>query len=80
MIYVTGDTHGQIDFYKLRVFAEEHPGLTKDDYVIIAGDFGGVWNSRTLDEDLAPPGSVQSAEKNVCTAADMVHAGQSAGR
>ena len=54
MIYVTGDTHGQIDFYKLRVFAEEHPGLTKDDYVIIAGDFGGVWNSRTLDEDLAP--------------------------
>lgn len=54
MIYVTGDTHGQIDFYKLHIFASEHPELTKDDYLIIAGDFGGVWDSRTLDEDLAP--------------------------
>ena len=54
MIYVTGDTHGQIDFYKLQIFAGEHPALTKEDYVIIAGDFGGVWDSRTLDEDLAP--------------------------
>lgn len=28
--------------------------MTKQDYLIIAGDFGGVWSSRTLDSDLAP--------------------------
>jgi len=42
MIYVTGDTHG--DFSK---FSEENfpegTGLTRDDYVIICGDFGGIW-------------------------------------
>lgn len=54
MIYVTGDTHGLHNYYKLRVFAKEHPQLTKNDYVIIAGDFGGVWDKATLDEDLEP--------------------------
>ena len=54
MIYVTGDTHGLQDFYKLHIFAGEHPELTKNDYVIIAGDFGGLWNSSTLVMDLKP--------------------------
>lgn len=54
MIYVTGDTHGQHDFKKLRVFAEKNPQLTKSDYVIIAGDFGGVWWKKSLSEDLKP--------------------------
>ena len=40
MIYVTGDTHGQHDFAKLEFFAKRNPQLTKNDYVIIAGDFG----------------------------------------
>ena len=52
MIWVTGDTHGQKDFAKLKRFANEHPELSKDDYVIIAGDFGGVWDERTLNGDL----------------------------
>lgn len=52
MIWVTGDTHGQEDFVKLKRFANEHSVLSKDDYVIIAGDFGGVWDKRTLCEDL----------------------------
>ena len=52
MIYVTGDTHGYTDFYKLRMFANAHPWLTRDDYVIVAGDFGGVFDPFTLDEDL----------------------------
>ena len=43
MIYVTGDTHGEHDFEKLVAFAERRPQLTKEDYVIIAGDFGVVW-------------------------------------
>ena len=54
MIYITGDTHGSEDFYKLHIFAGEHPELTKDDYLIIAGDFGGVWYSKTLAADLKP--------------------------
>jgi len=42
MIYITGDTHS--DFSR---FTEENfpiqAEMTKDDYVIICGDFGGVW-------------------------------------
>ncbi|MDE7380117.1 MAG: metallophosphoesterase [Clostridia bacterium] len=53
-IFVTGDTHGLQDYHKLHIFAGEHPELTKDDYVIIAGDFGAVWDSRTLVADLKP--------------------------
>lgn len=43
MIYVTGDTHGGIDVKKLL-----DPKITemigKNDYLIICGDFGFVWN------------------------------------
>lgn len=48
MIYVTGDTHGMLQFDKLQKFAKRHTNLTKDDYVIICGDFGGVWSESTL--------------------------------
>ena len=54
MIFVTGDTHGLQDFDKLHIFAGQHPELTRDDFVIIAGDFGGVWDDRTLVADLKP--------------------------
>lgn len=54
MIYVTGDTHGLQDYFKLHIFAGEHPELTLNDYVIIAGDFGAVWDSKTLAADLKP--------------------------
>ncbi len=42
MIYVTGDTHIPIDIGKLSEdrFAEQCC-MTKDDYLIICGDFGG---------------------------------------
>ena len=52
MIYVTGDTHGTIDSGKLIQFAADHPELSKDDYLIICGDFGGIWRDET-DEQLA---------------------------
>ena len=43
MIYFTGDVHGNIAHltrnYKLKQ-------LTKDDYLIICGDFGFVWNQK----------------------------------
>ena len=54
MIFITGDTHGTHDFDKLKIFAEEHPELTRNDYMIIAGDFGGVWSSHTIRDDLKP--------------------------
>ena len=44
MIYVTGDTHA--DFSR-RFNTENFPEqkeMTKDDYVIICGDFGGIWD------------------------------------
>lgn len=45
MIYVTGDTHMPIDIHKLstRCFPAQK-SLTPDDYVIICGDFGGIWD------------------------------------
>lgn len=43
-IFVTGDTHGSIDSKKLWRFAEFNPGLDKDDYLIVLGDFGYIWN------------------------------------
>ena len=51
MIYVTGDTHGTIDIHKLnsKNFPEGRT-LTKDDYVIICGDFGFVWNGDKEDQ------------------------------
>lgn len=54
MIFISGDTHGRNDFAKLIKFSSEHPNLTKADYMIIAGDFGAVWNAKTLEEDLKP--------------------------
>ncbi|MDR0196870.1 MAG: metallophosphoesterase [Oscillospiraceae bacterium] len=45
MIYVTGDTHIPHDIAKLHpeLFPQQEQ-MRKDDYVIICGDFGGVWN------------------------------------
>lgn len=53
MIYVTGDTH-RTDLFYIHNFCDIHPELTKNDYIIIAGDFGGVWAKETLERDLKP--------------------------
>lgn len=44
MIYITGDTHGNIDMRKLNIdnFPEQKT-MTKDDLMIVAGDFGHIW-------------------------------------
>lgn len=43
MIYVTGDTHANLDIGKLssRRFKEQKE-MSKDDYLIVCGDFGLV--------------------------------------
>ena len=43
MIYITGDCHGNFERFNASIFSEQNE-MTKDDYVIICGDFGGVWN------------------------------------
>lgn len=53
MIFITGDTH-RTDLLCIHHFCDNHPELTKDDYIIIAGDFGGVWAADTLERDLQP--------------------------
>ena len=51
MIYVTGDTHGMIDWEKLNTTEfPEQKSLTRDDYVIVVGDFGGVWDGDKQDK------------------------------
>ena len=42
MIYITGDTHSDFRRFQESVFPEQME-MTKEDYCIIAGDFGGVW-------------------------------------
>lgn len=52
-IYVVGDTHGDIDLYKLNSkFFPEGKKLTKDDYVIILGDVACVWDGANQDRYL----------------------------
>lgn len=50
-VFITGDTHGQIDWRKLNT--KQFPiqsELTKDDFVIVTGDFGGVWDGSGSDK------------------------------
>lgn len=50
MIFTCGDTHGEIDFHKLDFIGfPEGKKLTKEDYVIIAGDWGAVWGNDERD-------------------------------
>ena len=46
-IFITGDTHGDIDFHKLNTENFPVEGLTRDDYVIVCGDMGVVWGSNS---------------------------------
>lgn len=52
MILIIGDTHGTRDNFDN--VALSYPNLTKDDYVIVTGDFGFVWGvneSHIKDDD-----------------------------
>ena len=43
MMYITGDCHCNFERFNTEIFPEQKE-MTKDDYVIICGDFGGVWD------------------------------------
>ena len=52
MIHITGDIHGTISVNKrlnTRNFPQQKQ-LTKNDYVIIAGDFGLIWDGSKEDQ------------------------------
>lgn len=54
MIYVCGDVHGDITHISKRAMRKQNICLNKGDYLIILGDFGGVWSypeSRYYNED-----------------------------
>ena len=42
MIYITGDCHADFRKFNIESFPEQKD-MTKEEYVIICGDFGGVW-------------------------------------
>lgn len=50
MIYITGDCHRNFERFNKRRFPEQVE-MTKDDYVIICGDFGGVWEEELSSEE-----------------------------
>lgn len=43
MIYITGDCHAEFNRFSTKRFPDQNE-LTKDDYVIICGDFAGIWD------------------------------------
>lgn len=51
-LFITGDLHGKVD--NLERFSEvcfsPHSSLTKNDYMVIVGDFGFVWNGESKDK------------------------------
>ena len=47
MIYITGDTHGLKEISKLISFNEKKH-FTKSDFMIIAGDFGVIWDINSI--------------------------------
>lgn len=44
MIFVTGDCHADFTKFNTKSFPEQKE-LTKEDIVIICGDFGGIWDN-----------------------------------
>lgn len=43
MIFVTGDCHANFEKFSTKNFPEQKE-LTRNDYVIVCGDFGGIWD------------------------------------
>ena len=51
MIYITGDTHGEIDFDRLKLYFNRKY-ISEKDYLIILGDAGIVWSEKTLSKTI----------------------------
>lgn len=52
-VFLTGDTHGRTDFGKVEQFARDAGRhLTRDDYLIILGDFGFLWHGPSNEDEV----------------------------
>ena len=49
-LYITGDTHGDFRRFLPERFPEQER-LTKEDLVLICGDFGGIWYGDNRDDE-----------------------------
>ena len=47
MIYITGDCHGRFGKFSMKNFPEQK-NMSKEDTVIICGDFGGIWDRENM--------------------------------
>ncbi len=52
MIYITGDTHGEIGHFSKLVMDGEHKWTAKDT-LIVCGDFGFIWHNPEDEENYA---------------------------
>jgi hypothetical protein len=66
MIYVTGDTHGEITRFGA-AFLPNEKSLTEKDFVIVCGDFGFVWALEGTREYLAEKRVLDVLEKKPYT-------------
>ena len=48
-IFVTGDTHGGFQRFEDQYFPEQR-GMSRNDSVIVCGDFGGLWSGSLTEE------------------------------
>lgn len=48
-IFITGDTHGDFRRFRPDIFYEQEH-MTKEDLVLICGDFGGIWHGDQRDD------------------------------
>ncbi len=46
MIFITGDCHGGFQRFGVKYFPQQRE-LGREDFVIVCGDFGGVWSGST---------------------------------
>lgn len=49
MVYATGDTHGNFLRFTIELFPEQKQ-MGRNDYVIICGDFGGLWDGSAQEQ------------------------------
>lgn len=52
-VFLTGDTHGEADIAKIDTFAQVAQHLTRDDVLIVLGDFGLVWGDPPTERERA---------------------------
>lgn len=48
-IYITGDSHGDFQRFGSKYFPQQKE-MSWEDYVVIAGDFGGLWDGSQKDQ------------------------------